>query len=152
MTSSNGNIFPTIGPLSGNSPVTGEIPAQRPVTRSFDVFFNLRLNKCLSKQPRRRWFETPSCSLGRHCNDWNYALLPSKFQSNNHCNYLHMPNGSEIIKMITLMNLWITDIRNHKNVFKTKQIVINLGRCSCPHNLNRHVWKITLSDCLKYFE
>ena len=25
---------------AGNSPVTGEFPAQRPVTRSFDVFFN----------------------------------------------------------------------------------------------------------------
>ena len=29
----------------GNSPVPGEFPAQRPVTRSFDVFFDLRLNK-----------------------------------------------------------------------------------------------------------
>ena len=28
-----------------NSPVTGDFPAQRPVTRSFDVFFDLRLNK-----------------------------------------------------------------------------------------------------------
>ena len=34
---------------AGNSPVTGEFPAQRPVTQSFDVFFNLRLNKWLSK-------------------------------------------------------------------------------------------------------
>ena len=34
----------------GNSPVPGEFPAQRPVTRSFDVFFDLRLNKWLSKQ------------------------------------------------------------------------------------------------------
>ena len=34
----------------GNSPVTGEFPAQRPVTRSFDVFFDLRLKKRLSKQ------------------------------------------------------------------------------------------------------
>ena len=33
---------------AGNSPVTGEFPAQRPVTRSFDVFFDLRLNKQLS--------------------------------------------------------------------------------------------------------
>ena len=33
---------------AGNSPVTGEFPAQRPVTRSFDVFFDLRLNKWLS--------------------------------------------------------------------------------------------------------
>ena len=30
---------------AGNSPVTGEFPSQRPVTRSFDVFFDLRLNK-----------------------------------------------------------------------------------------------------------
>ena len=28
---------------AGNSPVPGEFPAQRPVTRSFDVFFDLRL-------------------------------------------------------------------------------------------------------------
>ena len=34
----------------GNSPVTGEFPTQRPVTQSFDVFFDLRLNKGLSKQ------------------------------------------------------------------------------------------------------
>ena len=32
----------------GNSPVIGEFPAQRPVTRSFDVFFDLGLNKCLN--------------------------------------------------------------------------------------------------------
>ena len=32
-----------------NSPVSGEFPAQRPVTRSFDVFFDLHLNKRLSK-------------------------------------------------------------------------------------------------------
>ena len=41
---------------AGNSPVTGEFPAQRPVTRSFDVSFDLRSNKRLSRQSRRRWF------------------------------------------------------------------------------------------------
>ena len=35
---------------AGKSPVTGEFPAQRPVTRSFDVFFDLHLNKRLSKK------------------------------------------------------------------------------------------------------
>ena len=30
---------------TGNSPVTGEFPSQRPVTRSFDVFFDLRLEQ-----------------------------------------------------------------------------------------------------------
>ena len=51
-----------------NSPVTGEFPAQRPVTRSFDVFFYLRLNKRLSKQSWGWWFDTPSHPLWRHCN------------------------------------------------------------------------------------
>ena len=34
---------------AGNSPITGEFPAQRPVTRSFDAFVDLRLNKRLNK-------------------------------------------------------------------------------------------------------
>ena len=34
----------------GNSPVTGEFPSQMPITRSFDVFFDPRLNKRLIKQ------------------------------------------------------------------------------------------------------
>ena len=60
MTSSNGNIFRVTGLLCGDSPVTGEFPPQRPVTRCFDGFFDLRLNKRLGKQSIRRWFETPS--------------------------------------------------------------------------------------------
>ena len=53
---------------AGNSPVIGEFPLQRPVTRSFDVFFDLRLNKGLSKQWRRWWFDTSQCLLWRNCN------------------------------------------------------------------------------------
>ena len=45
----------------------GESPSQRPVTRSFDMFFDLRLNKRMSKQSRHRWFETPLWSSLRHC-------------------------------------------------------------------------------------
>ena len=40
----------------GNSPVTGEFPAQSPVTRSFDFFFNLRQNKRPSEQSWGGWF------------------------------------------------------------------------------------------------
>ena len=48
---------------------TGDFPSQRPVTQNFDVFFDLCLNKWLSKHSmRRRWYETPSCPLWRHCN------------------------------------------------------------------------------------
>ena len=60
---------------AGNSPVPGEFPTQRPVTRSFDVFFDLRLNKWLSKQSWGWWFETPSHPLSRQCNGnniWNH--------------------------------------------------------------------------------
>ena len=66
MTSSNGNIFRVTGPLCGEFTGPGEFPAQRPVTRSFDVFFDLHPNKPLSKQPWGWWFETPSWSLWRH--------------------------------------------------------------------------------------
>ena len=52
---------------AGNSPVIGEFPSQRPVTRSFDVFFDLRVNKRLSNQSWGWRFETPSRSLWRHC-------------------------------------------------------------------------------------
>ena len=54
---------------AGISPVPGEFPSQRSVTRSFDVFFDLSLNKTLIKQSRRLWFETASRSLWRHCNE-----------------------------------------------------------------------------------
>ena len=56
----------------GNSPVTGKFTTQRPATRSFDVFFDLRLNKRLSKQSWGWWLETPSCSLWRQCNVYAY--------------------------------------------------------------------------------
>ena len=52
-----------------NSPVTGEFPAQRPMTRSFDVSLDLRLNQQMSKQWIRWWLETPLRSLWHHCND-----------------------------------------------------------------------------------
>ena len=50
VTSSNGNIFCVTGHLCGEFTGTGEFPVQRPVTGSCDVFFDLRLNKRLSKQ------------------------------------------------------------------------------------------------------
>ena len=63
MTSSNGNDFRVTGPLCGEFTGPGEFPAQRPVTRSFDVSFDLRLNKALIKQACGLWFETLLWSL-----------------------------------------------------------------------------------------
>ena len=58
------------------------IPAQRPVTRSFDVFFHLRLNKRLSKHLQGWWFETLSRPLWRHRNVvWAPNLLSHRWWS-----------------------------------------------------------------------
>ena len=68
MTSSSGNIFRVTGHLCGEFTGPGDFPTQRPVTRSFDVFFDLRLNKRLSKQSWGWWFDTQSLPLWRQCN------------------------------------------------------------------------------------
>ena len=68
MTSSNGNIFRVTGHLCGEFTGPGEFPAQWPVTRGIDVFFDLRLNERLGKQSWGWWFETLSCPLWRHRN------------------------------------------------------------------------------------
>ena len=68
MTSWNGIFYALLAICAGNSPVSNEFPTQRPVTRSFDVFIDLRLNKRLSKQSWGWWFETPSRPLWRHRN------------------------------------------------------------------------------------
>ena len=65
--------------------VRGNHWSQRPVTRSFDVFFDLRLNKRLSKQSWRRWFETPSCSFWRHCKDIQPTLSSRNLFQHPHC-------------------------------------------------------------------
>ena len=55
--------FRVIGPF-----FNGVFRSQRPVTRNFDVFFDLRLNNRLSRLSRRRWFETQTRSLWGHFN------------------------------------------------------------------------------------
>ena len=78
---------------AGNSPVTGRFSAQRPVSRSFDIFFDLRLTKRLSKQWWGWWFEKPSRSLWRHCNvhwigyvvrKWSKCCSPNAMSTRDH--------------------------------------------------------------------
>ena len=69
MTSSNGKKSALLTLCLGNSLVTGEFPSRRPVTPNFGVFFDIRLNKRLSKHSWGWWFETPSHPLWRRCNE-----------------------------------------------------------------------------------
>ena len=88
---------------AGNSPVPDEFPAQRPVMRSFDVFFDLRLNKRLSKQSWGWWFETLSRPLWRHNND---VCMPHRQVG------LILPEvSSRIFFQLRISRLFSTDVR-----------------------------------------
>ena len=65
---------------AGISPVPGEFPTQRPVTRSFDVHFDLRPNKRLSKHSWGWWFETASCPLWRHRNGTLHIFIHNLYR------------------------------------------------------------------------
>ena len=81
MTSSNGNIFRATGHLCGEFTGPGDFPAQRPLTQSFDVFFDLCPNKRLSKQSSGWWFEMPSRPLWRHHNLFGtFQILDLSFE------------------------------------------------------------------------
>ena len=99
MTSSNGNIFRLTDPLCGEFTGPDEFPTQRPVTRSFGVFFDLRLNKRLSKQPRCWWFETLLWSLWRHCNE---PISLTLFNLNSHSTDISISFRPDYDKMITI--------------------------------------------------
>ena len=85
-----------------NPPVTGRFPSQRPVTRSFDIFFDLRLNKRLSKQSKLRWFEIwvvivgnqtwhlPTIFTRRHINKWTQRKKFQGFKVESSSNYYVM--------------------------------------------------------------
>ena len=100
--SSNRNIFRVTGLGAGNSPANGEFPSQKPVTRSFDIFFDLRLNKRLIKQSRRRWLETPSSSLWRH---WNGAR--SCFNINMlSCQKRNRHHKDKTVSLTNVLSIW----------------------------------------------
>ena len=60
---------------AGNSPVPGEFPPQRPVTRNFDISLISAFNKQLSKSSWGWWFKTPSRPLWRLCNGQVLSVL-----------------------------------------------------------------------------
>ena len=99
-----------------NSPVPGEFSAQRPVTRSFDVLFDLCLSKRMSKQSWGWWFETLPRPLWRQCNDCQIASPVTKIVNN---------------KLITTVNIDFPPPRFHgvawKNVEYHAKMINHLG-------------------------
>ena len=95
--------------------------------RNFDVFFDLHMSKRLSKQSRRRWFETPSHSLWRRCNvtldisgtfsgtprniqgNLGYTLGMKSIYTENAADKLILIQGCEFQKLHLLISLWHLD-------------------------------------------
>ena len=81
MTSSNGNIFRVTGPLLGESTGHRWIPITKASDAELWCFSWSVLEQTLSKQSRRRWFETPSRLLWRHCNGTSLITKAGSFRT-----------------------------------------------------------------------
>ena len=120
-----------------NSPVSGEFPVQRPVTRSFDVFFDLCPNKRLSKQSWGWWFETPSGSLWRHGNGYfigTGVILIMRYHS-----------ASEALGPIpeTIRSLWKSD--RITNFSSAHDFSIRSDSTNDPASIGSWSWAILLA-------
>ena len=78
----------------GNPPVTGRLPSQRPVKRSFDVFFDLHLNKRLSKQSK-----TNPGDLRRHGTHYDITVIWSYVTEKKH----HVEFGADVTRQTVCM-------------------------------------------------
>ena len=93
--------------------VTGEFPPQKPVTRSFDVYFDLRLNKRLSKQSWGWWFETQSRPLWRHCNGLCHIFELCKKFSRHHTNLLISLTYGSVVKSMSGLFLSVLHLKSN---------------------------------------
>ena len=119
---------------AGNSPVSGEFPAQRPVTRSFVVFFDLRLNKRLSKQSWGWWFETLAHPFWRHCNVRSMMLMEMEKWSH-YSDVIMNPMASQIASVSIISStvcLW------HKSKKTSELCVTGLCEGNPPLTLPSH--------------
>ena len=89
MTSSNGNIFLFTGPLCGEFTGHRLIPLTKASDAELWLFLWSASEQTVSKQSRRRWFATPSCSLLRHCN--------VRYESTKNCSYMYYENKTDAI-------------------------------------------------------
>ena len=128
------------------------IPAQRPVTRSFDVFFDLRMNKQLSNTSV---FETPWRSLWRHCNGSTYLSVICVMSQENKWlfrGWLHVPPPRDLTATAAHLKTWELfhyTTTNSSNVFScvtSSHIVCSLWRM-CSNDWDENEMK-TINELL----
>ena len=103
--------------------VSGEFPSQRPMTRSFDVFFDLRPSKRLNKQLRRHRAHYDVAVM----NCWNIVF---------HCTNLKYSNKVIILTCMFMSrtNLAIQFLNNIATTSKRSDINIQLDKTLCCQN------------------
>ena len=138
MTSSNGNIFHVTGPLCGEFTSDQWVPRIKASdTELWCFLLSARLNRQLSKQWIRWWFEIPPRSLWRHCNDFrcftethraciNWSAL--KYMC--HCLYSNLN-----IKSLVFSNVCYTE-----NIYIL--ITITLKYCPVCQIYNKSAWLV----------
>ena len=128
MTSSNGNIFRVTGHLCGEFTGPRWIPHTKASGAGFDVFFDLGLNKRLSKQWWGWWFETLSRLLWRHRNETTKSEP---------CEYFW-----------DICCTWCTGIiLGTGSANERRRYIVTPPLIGCAHTQNNH-WCITYSACL----
>ena len=127
-----------------NSPATGEFPAQRPVTRSFDVFFDLRLNKMLSKQSRKNGIS------GKHNGNthiWHSDLLEMDW---------HRPQTSIItLKQLSRVELWTKNatstVLNEHYIHNNRKVWLKVQHLVIWYSIENllHLYKLCIPKWIK---
>ena len=140
---------------AGNSPVPCEFPAQRPMTRTFDVFFYLRLNKRFSKQSWGWWFETLSRPLWRHCNAFlclPYAIFVNTIhkndilRSNSNCIMEHIICKYTYLLILIWYDFWgAALLERHLEITAQYKLIPIQSRCSnISRDIRRAFWNVNL--------
>ena len=124
---------------AGNSPVNGEFPAQRPVTRSLDVFFDLHLNKRLCKQWWGWWFETPSRPLWHNSN----ACFQGCFQDNKiKPSVKHVQDFYDIRSLLSLFRKLEPSSNDTQEKCVSRVMKLTRGMRSIQSNKQNNLWSI----------
>ena len=136
----------------GTSTVTGEFPSQRPVTRNFEVFFDLGVNKRLSKQSWGWWFETPSLPLWRHSNDYLKTSHVVVFDPLcTHKDFLSTYRDSHCYDKTTWQHCYL-HLKSRVVVMQTVSLVINSGSLQWRHYEHDGVSNHQPHDCWTFIQ
>ena len=119
-----------------NSPVWYEL-----IVRAGLWVCDLHLNKQLSKQSRRRWFDTSSRSLWRHCNDCHAWLQARPWRRCHYCDVIMGAVASQITSL-TIVYSTVHSDADQRKLQSSASLAFVRGIHRGPVN-SPHKWPVT---------